>query len=173
MVFGLILTPDVYSNTSTQGNDTGLPESINYQDYEYGKENSFVLSQGSTEGIINPVQIKQSGFQTTDAVKAHTGTGTNTNQNITIDESNDWFANYTSIEVSSIKRLYSINGTFEDGVEPWTNYTVDGGSNTQIPGYDSDGEYITFRNVAEYKWAGKHTWEHSSGSEVGELRVTE
>jgi hypothetical protein len=168
MVFGLVLTPDVYSNTSPQDNDTtDLPDLINYQDYDVGKKNAFSLSQDDAEGIINPVQVKESGFQETDAVKARTDTGTNTIQNITINEGNNWFANYTSIEVSNIKRLYGINGTFEEGVEPWTNYTIDGGSNTQIADYDSDGEYIICQNIGNYKWASQHTWEHSAGSEVG------
>lgn len=166
MIFGLVLTPDSYSNTSIQDNDTTeLPESISHQ--EYDKENAFALSQDSKEGIIDPVQIRESGFQETDAVKARTDTGTNTIQNITIDEGNGWFANYTEIEVSNIKRLYGVNGTFEDGIDPWTNYTIDGGSNTQITDYDSDGEYIICRNVGEYKWAAQHTWEHSANTEIG------
>ena len=71
------------------------------------------------------------------------------------------------MEVSNIKRLYGVNGTFEDGVEPWTNYTVTYGGDTQIAGFAPVGEYITCRNVGEYKWASKHTWEHSAASEVG------
>ncbi len=166
MLFGLVIQPDSYPDISTQDNDTtDLQESINYQ--EYDKENAFAPSQDSKEGIINPIQIRESGFQTTDAVKARTDTGANTIQNITIDEGNGWFANSTSVEVSNIKRLYGVNGTFEDGVQPWTNYTIDGGSNTQIAGYDPTGEYITCRNVGEYKWAAQHTWKHSAGSEVG------
>ncbi|MFW9909065.1 MAG: hypothetical protein ACFFEF_10850, partial [Candidatus Thorarchaeota archaeon] len=53
----------------------------------------YALSQDSKEGIINPVQIKQSGLQETEAVRARTDTGTNAIQNITIDEGNYWYAN--------------------------------------------------------------------------------
>ncbi|MFW9965211.1 MAG: hypothetical protein ACFFCX_16685, partial [Candidatus Sifarchaeia archaeon] len=128
----------------------------------------YALSQDSKEGIINPVQIKQSGLQETEAVRARTDTGTNAIQNITIDEGNYWYANYTTVEVSNIKRLYGVNGTFENGVSPWTTYTIDGGSNVQIPSYDSDGAYIVCRNVGEYKKEGQqHAWTHSAGSEVG------
>jgi hypothetical protein len=128
----------------------------------------FKISQTSQEGVIKPVQIKESAFHTTDAVKARTDTGTNTAQNITIDENDNWFVNYTDAEVSNLKRLYGVNGTFEDGVAPWTNYTINGGGNTQIPGYDSSGEYITCRNVGNYRKIGpNHIWDHSQGSEVG------
>jgi len=147
-------------------NDSG--EGPVLQNINEVNEGKFAISQTTQEGVINPVQIKQSGFQTTDTVRAQTDTGSNTVQNITIDEGDNWFVNYTSVEVSSIKQLYGVNGTFEDGVKPWTNYTINGGSgNTQIPGYDSDGEYITCRNIGDYKWASRHTWEHKSGSEVG------
>ena len=146
---------------------SGMKESPELQKINEVHDRDFTVSQTTQEGKINPVQIKKSGFQTTDAVKARTDTGANTIQNIAIDESNNWFVNHTSVEVSNLKKLYGVNGTFEDGVDPWTNYTIDGGFNTQIAGYDSDGEYITCRNVGDYKWASKHTWEHSGGSEVG------
>ncbi|MHA2395807.1 MAG: hypothetical protein ACXAC0_03820 [Candidatus Thorarchaeota archaeon] len=164
LIAGFVITFDSHKSHDVINDTEESPVLQNINEMNEGK---FALSQTTQEGVINPVQIKQSGFQTTDAVKAYTNSGKNTNQNITIDENNDWFANYTSIEVSNIRRLYSENGTFEDGIEPWTTYTIDGGANTQIPGYDSDGEYITCRNVGEYKWASKHTWEHSGGSEVG------
>ncbi|MFW9893398.1 MAG: hypothetical protein ACFFFO_14415, partial [Candidatus Thorarchaeota archaeon] len=139
-----------------------------YQNINEVNKRGFTISQTTQEGLINPVQIKESAFRTTDAAKARTDTGANTGQNITIDEGNNWFANYTSIEVSSIKQLYGVNGTFEDGVDPWTNYTISYGSNTQIPGYDSSGEYITCRNVGDYRKIGpNHVWDHDAGSEVG------
>ncbi|MHA1964788.1 MAG: hypothetical protein ACW97G_09425 [Candidatus Thorarchaeota archaeon] len=170
LIAGFVITFDSHKNHNIINDTKESPVLQNINEVNEGK---FTLSQTTQEGVINPVQIKGSGFQTTDAVKARTDTGTNMVQNITIDESNNWFANHTSVEVSSIKRLYGVNGTFDDGVEPWTNYTYDGGSNTQIADYDPDGEYITCRNVGEYKWAGKHTWEHSGGSEVGFEQVVD
>ncbi|MDF1538573.1 MAG: hypothetical protein P1Q69_06690 [Candidatus Thorarchaeota archaeon] len=130
-------------------------------------EGDFSLSQDSQAGIMNPVQVKQSGFQVTEAVRGRTDTGTNAIQNITVDDSNNWFANSTQVEVSNLKKLYGINGTFEDGANPWTNYTIDGGLNTQIVDYDAYNEYIICKNIGDYKWASQHTWTHSVGTEIG------
>ena len=164
LIMGFVTTFDSHKNHDAF-NET--KESPVLQNINEVRDRGFIISQTTQEGVINPVPILQSGYQTTEVSKGRTDTGTNTVRNITIDEGNGWFVNNTAVEVSNLKRLYGLNGTFEDGVAPWINYTIDGGSNTQIPGYDSDGEYITCRNVGEYKWASKHTWEHSSGSEVG------
>jgi hypothetical protein len=161
-----LILSHVTASSPFNTNQANSEESPGLRNINEVKDERFKISQMTHEGVINPVQIKESAFQTTDAVKARTDTGTNTVQNITIDDGNHWVVNYTSAEVSNIKRLYGVNGTFEDGVEPWTNYTVDGGSNIQIPGYDADGEYITCRNVGNYK-SSQDTWTHSAGSEVG------
>ena len=113
--------------------------------------NSFSLSQSSQTGLLAPTQIEQSGLMTTEASKARTDTGENTVSNISIDESNGWFVNYTTVDVWDLQRLYGVNGTFEDGVAPWTNYTYTTGSNTQIPSYNSTGQYIVCRNMGTLK----------------------
>ncbi|MFW9789263.1 MAG: hypothetical protein ACFFE2_15725, partial [Candidatus Thorarchaeota archaeon] len=165
--FLLILAHTEFSTPWTTS-QTNIEEGPALQNIREVDNRNFKISQTTKEGVIDPVEIKETAFQTTDPAKARTDTGENTVQNISIDESNEWFVNYTSAEVSNIKKLYGVNGTFENGVEPWTNYTINGGSNTQIPGYDSSGEYITCRNVGNYrKIASNHLWDHSAGSEVG------
>ncbi|TFG30308.1 hypothetical protein EU527_14740, partial [Candidatus Thorarchaeota archaeon] len=169
---GLVISPTVNfssSNDVEQGPNSN--ESIDSTPKEFDVKKAFALSHDTQEGIINPVQIIESGFKETDPVRARTDTGTNTIQNISIDEGSNWVANNTSVEVSNIKRLYGVNGTFENGVEPWTNYTEAGGSDIQIADYDADGEYIICRNVGNYKWQSKHTWVHSGGSEIGFKQV--
>ena len=128
-------------------------------------DRAFALSQDNQVGIIDPTQIKESGFLETDTVRARTDTGLNTDQNITIDDGNNWLANTTEIEVWNFKELFGVNGTFEDGVDPWTSYTYDGGSNTQTASYDSDGEYIVCRNEGEDKGGGEYL--HKKDSEIG------
>ncbi|TFG32395.1 hypothetical protein EU528_03550 [Candidatus Thorarchaeota archaeon] len=169
ILFGAILAPSMYSiNNGPNEIASDSPDVIDTRARDVETHDAFALSQDTKEGIINPIQIRESGFQETDPVRARTDTGTNTNQNITIDDSNDWFANSTSVEVSNVKRLYGVNGTFEEGVDPWTVYTIDGGSNIQIADYDDDGEYIICRNVGDYKKiASQHYWTHSQNSEIG------
>jgi hypothetical protein len=168
ILLGAALTPLVsFIDNSATGISSDSTDIMDTGTKEVDAQNAFAISQDTLEGVIDPVQVKESGFKETDPVRARTDTGTNTNQDITIDDSNNWFANYTSVEVSNIKRLYGINGTFEDGVDPWTNYTIDGGANIQIADYDPAGEYIICQNVGEYKWASQHTWTHSANSEVG------
>jgi hypothetical protein len=168
-LFGFILTIGFVSTLDSNRHLNEISE-INQdpllQTIDDSNDGEFIVSQTTQEGIINPVQIKQSAFQDTDSVKARTDTGANTVQNITIDDGNNWVINHTSVEVSNIKRLYGVNGTFDDGIDPWTTYTINGGSNTQIPGYDADSEYITCRNIGDYK-SSQNTWTHSAGSEVG------
>ncbi|MHA1481399.1 MAG: hypothetical protein ACTSQZ_08260, partial [Candidatus Thorarchaeota archaeon] len=108
--------------------------------------NTHYLAADQIDGIIDPIQIKQTGYQTIDAKRGNTNSGTNTISTISIDEANGWFVNSTDIEVWNLKRLYGINGTFDDGVDPWTNYTIDGGSNTQLVSYNSTGGYVVCRN---------------------------
>jgi hypothetical protein len=130
---------------------------------------SFSLSQSSQTGLLVPTQIEQSGFMTTEASKARTDTGENAASNISIDESNGWFVNSTKVEVWGLQQLYGVNGTFDDGVAPWTNYTINGGSNTQIPSYNSTGQYIVCRNIGNYKsnpGLGP-SYTHSVGTEIG------
>ncbi|TFG94683.1 hypothetical protein E4H12_14725, partial [Candidatus Thorarchaeota archaeon] len=172
ILLGAVLSPTMYStNYDPYESTSDSPDLFDTKTGKVGSQNTFALSQDTQEGIINPVQIRENGIQETDLVRARTDTGTNTIQNITIDDGNGWYANYTSVQVSNIKRLYGVNGTFEDGVDPWTTYTINGGSNIQIADYDPDGEYIICRNVGNYKWVSQHTWTHSANSEVGWLQT--
>ncbi|MHA2025290.1 MAG: hypothetical protein ACW98U_05245 [Candidatus Thorarchaeota archaeon] len=131
----------------------------------------FTISQTTQEGVIDPAPIKQTGYQTTDLSRGRTDTGTNTAGNITIDDANGWTINSTEIEVTDLKRLYAVNGTFEDGTAPWTTYSIDGGSNTQIHSYNSSGEYIVCRNMGQWNPSSGGSYTHNAGSEVGWRQV--
>ncbi|MHA2386362.1 MAG: hypothetical protein ACXAEE_09155, partial [Candidatus Thorarchaeota archaeon] len=131
--------------------------------------NAFSISAAPDEGVLDPIRIRQSGYQTTEGRKGRTDTGSNTQIDIAIDDANGWFANSTSIDVWNLQRLYGINGTFDTGTDPWTNYTLGGGgSSTQLVSYNSTGKYIECKNVAEW---GNHppygqSYKHFSG-EIG------
>ncbi|MFW9965308.1 MAG: hypothetical protein ACFFCX_17175, partial [Candidatus Sifarchaeia archaeon] len=113
----------------------------------------FTPSQEDRSGILNPVQIQESGYQETDLVRARTDSGTNTRQDITIDENGGWFADETQVNVTNIRRLYALNGTFDVGVDPWAYsiYDSSGGANTQNAVYDSANGYVITENIGEYE----------------------
>ena len=178
MIVGLLMSSTIVpaSNMNTSLSDdseTGAVYDTTNNTDESVQSNGFTISAEPLEGIINPIDIKQSGYQTTDAKRGRTDTGTNTISNIPIDDTNGWFVNSTSIDVWNLQRLYGVNGTFEDGVDPWTNYSIDGGSNTQIVSYNSTEEYIECRNIGSYY---SHpidgvSYTHSQGTEIGFTQV--
>jgi hypothetical protein len=141
------------------GNSSILPNINTFDEREY------TTSQTPQEGIIDPVTIRQSAYQTTTQKKGQTDIGTNTKTNITIDDANGWFANNTQIDVTDVRRIYSVNGTFEDGTAPWTPYTYNGGSNIQITSYNASGKYVVCQNVGQFN-AGQKTYTHSLNSEA-------
>jgi hypothetical protein len=174
LILGLIVSSNLvgvstFSNVINNNDNSSNQAMLDATDsLLHPTENQFSIAQLTQNGVLDPVEVKHTGYQQTDALRARTDTGTNTVKNITIDDTNDWFVNYTEIEVSDLKRLYAVNGTFEDGTDPWTNYSIDGGSNTQIVSYNSTEEIIECRNMGEYKShpLGDY-YTHSSGSEVG------
>ncbi|MFW9803111.1 MAG: hypothetical protein ACFFFC_10690, partial [Candidatus Thorarchaeota archaeon] len=156
----LIVSP---SNEAQQGlTRTDQSESLERSD-------AFTISATPNEGVLNPIRIRQSGYQTTEGKRGRTDTGSNTQSDIAIDDANGWFMNSTSIDVWNLQRLYGINGTFDTGTDPWTNYTLGGGgSSTQLVSYNSTGKYIECKDVAEW---GNHppygqTYKHFPG-EIG------
>ena len=144
-----------------------------YQTVNQLNSRDFSISQAAQEGVINPVAIRQSGYQTTELKMGRTDTATNTAGNITIDETNGWFVDKTEIEITSIKRLYAVNGTFDDGTEPWIPYTIDGGSNTQLYSYNSSEGYIVCRNMGKYDFKSGGSYTHSQGSEIGWAQIVD
>ena len=114
-------------------------------------EDSFSVSQETQEGVFDPNSMTQRGYQETSLIRARTDSGTNTRQNITIDEANDWTVLESVIEVTNLRKLYALNGTFDDEVDPWTSSTYDpsGGSQVQSALWNSTEGYVTVANYGE------------------------
>ncbi|MFX1416449.1 MAG: hypothetical protein ACFFC0_06530, partial [Promethearchaeota archaeon] len=170
LLIGLIAapTPGAFSKSDVK-NDLSASSESDQTLQEKGPVRSKVFSASAEpiEGVLDPIGIKQSGYQTTDLARGSADVGASTARNITIDEADGWFVNNTAVEVSSLKRLYCANGTFDDGTDPWTNYSYDGGSNTQLHSYNSSGGYIVCRNMGNWNPSSGGSYLHSSGSEVG------
>ncbi|MGY5855737.1 MAG: hypothetical protein RTS72_04000, partial [Candidatus Thorarchaeota archaeon] len=164
LVMGFVISFDSHRYHDVTNDTKESPVLQNINEVNDGR---FTIAQTTQEGVIDPVSLLQSGYQTTELSRGRTDTGTNTEGNITIDETNGWFVNNTSIEVTDLQRLYGINGTFDDGTDPWIPYTIDGGDNTQINSYNSTGDYIVCRNMGEYSGGGGGSYLHSYSSEAG------
>ena len=165
MTFGLSSSIEVFEDRH-QGVLDDIGQNPVFQNIREVNDGRFTISQTS-QGVIDPVTILQSAYQDTEVKRGRTDTSTNTAGNITIDEANGWFVNSTSVEVTDLKRLYGINGTFDDGTDPWIPYTIDGGSNTQITSYNSTGGYIVCQNMGNYNPSGGGSYTHSWASEAG------
>jgi len=142
IILGLVISP-----TALQTNH--IPEVANSA--FGGRNESFSLSQGTLEGTLNPNTITQRGHQVSDLVRARTDSGKNAQQDITIDEGDGWTVSEARVEVTNLRKLYAVNGTFDDEVDPWTSSTYDpsGGSQTQSAVWNSTEGYVTCVNYGE------------------------
>ena len=152
MLLGLVLSPANYSLNSVSNNEnTGTSGLVDSTEIDTSTRNSFALSQDTQEGVLNPNTMTQRGYQVTNPLRARTDTGKNAQQNITIDEANDWTVSKTEIQVGNLRKLYAQNGTFDDEVDPWTSSTYDssGGSQVQSAVWNSTEGYVTCVNYGE------------------------
>jgi len=152
MLLGLVLSPTNYTLNSISNNEiTDSSGLIDSYENDMSTMNAFALSQDTQEGVLNPNTMTQRGHQITDVLRARTDSGQNAQQNITIDEVNNWTVSKTEIQVGNLRKLYALNGTFENEVDPWTSSTYDssGGSQIQSAVWNSTEEYITCVNYGE------------------------
>jgi hypothetical protein len=168
-LFATLLPISTLNGFSEPNNESpsGTNDSPDFRNIEEVNDGRFTISQTTHEGVIDPVSMLQSGYQTTELTSARTDTGTNTAGNITIDEANGWFVNSTEVEVTNLRRLYGVNGTFDNGTDPWATHTYNGGGNTQIDSYNSTGGFIVCKNMGSYNPSGGGYYTHSQYSEAG------
>lgn len=74
------------------------------------------------EGILDPVQVEQSGYSMTGNISARTDTMSNTEQSLTIDTEHDWVVSTAQVEVTNLETLYVVNGSFDEGTPGYTEY---------------------------------------------------
>ena len=66
-------------------------------------------------GIMNPIQVEQSGYSTNGNISGRTDTMENTEQILTIDTDHDWIASSADVNLWNLKKVYAENGTYGDG----------------------------------------------------------
>jgi len=152
MMIGLAILPTSFSGDSIESNSTSMSNKSDTNLDGTGANNPFTPSQDTLEGILNPNSMTQRGKQATGVFRARTDSGKNAEQNITIDESKDWEISRADVEVTNLRKLYAVNGTFDDEVSPWTSSTYDpsGGLQTQSAVWNSTEGYVTCVNYGEY-----------------------
>ncbi|RDE15668.1 MAG: hypothetical protein C4K48_03565 [Candidatus Thorarchaeota archaeon] len=168
ILMGLAIAPTNHTRNAAMGNREA---DLVLTDGEYeATKNAFTLSQENREGVLNPIRMTQRGYQETSLVRARTDTGKNTQQNITIDEANGWAASRTEIDVSNLRKLYALNGTFDDEVDPWVSSTYDpsGGAQVQSAVWNDTNGYVTCVNYGELEThpVQDDTYTHYLDSEI-------
>ncbi len=135
------------------------------------------------EGVLDPVQVEQSGYSMTGNISARTDTMVGTEQSLMIDTAHYWVVSTAQVEVTNLEKLYVVNGSFDEGN---LGYTVSpNGTLTNNPygwsavstntdpdqvqqvSYEDFGErYVTVQNQAEVTNNPQHEYTHYAGTSV-------
>jgi len=143
-------------------------------------------SLSSAEGILDPVQVEQSGYSMTGDISARTDTMVNTEQNLTLDIEHDWTVSSAEVEVSNLEKLYVVNGTFDEGILGYTEYPNGTLTNyplgwsavstdtdpdeeqvQQVSYEDSNGDrFVLVQNIGPETNTGLNEYTHYNGTSV-------
>lgn len=132
---------------------------------------------GTLTGTIDPILVEQAGYIQSENISARTDTGVNTTYNLDIDSANNWIGSVAEIDVWDLKKLYLVNGTFDDGIpgsnqDPggsvskypygWDATSNDGGSGmTQFAEYVNQGQtFVTTENQGQDLIIPSNTYRH-------------
>ncbi|MHA1613750.1 MAG: hypothetical protein ACTSYJ_02830, partial [Candidatus Thorarchaeota archaeon] len=135
------------------------------------------------EGILDPVQVEQSGYSMTENISARTDTMVNTEQSLTIDTEHDWVVSTAEVEVTNLEKLYVVNGSFDEGnlgytVSPngtltnnpygWSavSTNTDPDQVQQVSYEDFGNRYVTVQNQAEVTNNPQRRYTHYAGTSV-------
>ncbi|MFW9892593.1 MAG: hypothetical protein ACFFFO_10345 [Candidatus Thorarchaeota archaeon] len=125
-------------------------------------------------GAIDSIPIEQIGYSGTGSVSARTDTMENINDTLDIDTLHDWVASEANATVTNLKRLYAVNGTFDEGIPGvnenpdgsasyypfgWTSYSYSTNPNTiQRSEYiESQNNFVSLENEGDIAGTGSNT----------------
>ena len=138
------------------------------------------------EGILDPVQVEQSGYSMTGNISARTDTMVDTEQSLSFDTEHDWVVSTAQVEVTNLEKLYVVNGSFDEGNPGYTEYpngTLTNypygwsavSSNTdplleqvqQVSYEDSGGDrFVLVQNIGPETNTGQNWYTHYNGTYV-------
>ena len=102
------LTDDLVQRNEVHQNDVSYPLNLPMtSDADYAPP--------PASGVLDPVQVEQSGYSTTGNISARTDSMINTEQNLTIDTTHDWVASTVNVDLWNLRKMYAENGTFKEG----------------------------------------------------------
>ncbi|MFW9931065.1 MAG: hypothetical protein ACFFDR_00200 [Candidatus Thorarchaeota archaeon] len=167
-------------NPSGNGEDLGNASQTNNARGSIRGTDSFVLSQDTKTGTMNPIEVEQSGYYPSGSISGRTDTGENAFTSLPINNESNWVASNAGVELWNLNREYAENGTFDDGVPGNTTYPdavsaypygwdVDmydssGGLQNLITYYDNTTDYVTIENQGEEDSVPTLTYWHYHGT---------
>lgn len=143
-------------------------------------------SDDPIEGVIDPVTVEQAGYFSSGNLTGRTDTGVDSAVNLTIDEENEWVGSRAEIDVYNLERLYTANGTFDDGIPGknqnptpattdfypygWAANSGEAGEGTdenQFASYEPQSDpYVTVENQAVEGGLWQDYYDHYTGTYV-------
>ncbi len=175
---------NTYSNQDVANYENTISESQMVELKSPSSPTELITPDGSEiTGILHPVVIEQSGYQSIGDFVGRTDTGLNLLQEFTIDDTHGWQASAAEINVWNLNRLYVENGTFSEGypgatLDPLGNVTyyplgwdadsidtLEYPDDAKLAGYDSSSSgYITVESQGGK--VGQKAWGHAAGTRV-------
>ncbi|MHA1966050.1 MAG: hypothetical protein ACW97G_15860, partial [Candidatus Thorarchaeota archaeon] len=137
----LVLSPFTISNTFTNAGEANPTQTNNELEPEAKMNRFFQPASGPTRtGILPAIEFLQSGTNTdtTGLISARTDETPSVVANLTLDTTNGWKSDQIELNVSEIRKLLVLNGTFTDGY-PGVNVNPSGGVSYYPLGWDADG----------------------------------
>ncbi|MGD9396388.1 MAG: hypothetical protein PVJ05_08180, partial [Candidatus Thorarchaeota archaeon] len=127
------------------GNTVHPPSSMNITETDLesgsGLSRNFQTASGPTRtGVLPAIEFLLNGtnIETTGSISARTDETPSVASNLILDTANGWRSNQIELNVSEIRKLLVLNGTFTDGY-PGVNENPSGGVSYYPLGWDADG----------------------------------
>jgi hypothetical protein len=174
-------------NSSNQVNNQLLEELTTYNSPNMNSiRNSignFSISDTEATGILDPITVEQRGYYVTGNISARTDSGLNTASDLSLDVGNGWQGSIAELEVWDLKRLYVVNGSFDDGIpgqnvnpngtidfypHGWSAFSYNASNGeTEIASYDeSSSRYVVVENQGTKVGPSGKKYDHIAGSYI-------
>ncbi|MFX0107033.1 MAG: hypothetical protein ACFE7R_02010, partial [Candidatus Hodarchaeota archaeon] len=146
---------------------------------------NFNFASSTIEGILDPVTVEQRGYTTSSTQSVRNDVYPLIEYNLPLDDEHGWVGSQAEVNITDLKRLYVVNGTFENGI-PGQNI-IDATSNVtyypfgwnatasnpnevaqvQVAAYDDSGtKFVVVENQGLKIGPSGKQYDHRAGTEV-------
>lgn len=167
----------INSNRDTSATSSPLELNQNDQDpYELQSapvDNLHILSDAApADGILDPLQVEQSGYVASDNISARTDSYQNLDYALPLDVGHSWIGDVAEVSLWNLEKLYVVNGSFNLGT-PGTNVNPTGSVTYHPLGWDSNSTdtatYDDDLQLSAYDNTGRqYVMVESQGGKVGQ-----